>query len=632
MIYWIFVQIWEWRMSPNKLPQGQLDHLLMLYNQLEAEGQTLPTLTRVMTLLATLPKDWQQLVTHQVLNQPAIANITWAVATAAIGNHWDGLQAYKKHPHPQTKVNKLSAVQCKGPNQTLQQQMAPHQGSLSKVSQKKGKGKAHARGTQGKGQKAWKPHVNFLEQQAAFDHTAMLTEESHAAPTLHMVLSIRPSGISTQVETESQISSTGTNSMWPTFNAAMCLADCIREHSMGSVQALETLMMTAPISQVVQQSIYPSALNPTPDYDADDLSCGYTEEEHYMTRVNNLIAGGCTHWPTKIKQANTDVELTWDMMEDDNNLSLFGDNDDSIMDLVDAGNSYGDKYISSPLTNALINCPSVHVCKINAAEAVVGRELLQKLTCNHTHKKCNCRTLNWDWMLDSRATVHITPYMTNFIDYVPALVKGNVRTAEGPTDLIVEGSGTVLIQHVFHYKGKSHKELLQLQEVLYIPGVIAHFTSLVRLLKEGLHVYGDAAGMNLFSRENNNVPLMRAEPWDSEMLFWLKAEQPSLNGVESVFMIDYDLLHRCLGHPSKDMQKQTQWHTAGLPDVKIPHKMPICPGCALGKMSQQPFPSSGKQAAQPLIKIHSNLKSFPIESYHRWKYFISFINDNTSFA
>jgi len=300
-IYQIFVQIWEWRMSPNRASKGQLNHLLMLYNQLEAEGQTLPTLTKVMTLLNTLPKDWQQLVTHQVLNQPAVANITWAVVTAAIGNYWDGLQAHKKHPHPQTKVNKLSAVQCKGPNQTLQQQTVPYQGSLSKAPQKKGKGKAHTRGAQGKGQKVWKPHVNFLEQQAAFEHTAMLMEESRSAPTLHMVLSIRPSSISTRVKTKSSISSTGTNSMWPTFNATMRLADRIGECSMGSVQALETLMMTAPISQVVQQSIFPSMLNPTPNYDANDLSCSYTEEEHYTTQVNDLIAGGCTHWPTKIK-------------------------------------------------------------------------------------------------------------------------------------------------------------------------------------------------------------------------------------------------------------------------------------------------------------------------------------------
>jgi len=555
MIYQIFVQIWEWRMSPNRLPQGQLDYLLMLYNQLEAEGQTLPTLTRVMTLLAALPKEWQQLVTHQVLNQPAVANITWTVATAAIGHYWDGLQTHKKHL--QTKVNKLSAVQRKGPNQTLQQQMAPYQGSLSKVPQKKGKGKACARGAQGKGQKAWKPCVNFLEQEAAFEHTAMLTEESRSAPTLHMVLSIRPSGISTQVKTESSISSTGTNSMWPTFNATMRLADRIRERSMGSIQALETPMMTAPISQVVQQSIFPSVLDPTPDYDANNLSCGYTKEEHYTTQVNDLIAGGCTHWPTKIKQANTDVELTWDMMEDNNNLSLFGEGDDSIMDLIDQGNGYGEEYVSSPLTKTLINCPSVHVCKINAAEAVVGKALLSKLTCNHTHNKCNCRTLNRDWMLNSGATVHISPYMANFIDYIPALVKGNVCTAEGPTDLVVEGSGMVLIQHVFHYKGKLHKELLQLQEVLYIPGVIAHFASLVCLLKEGLCIYGDAAGMNLFIGENNDVPLMRAEPWDSKMLFWLKAEQPSLNGVESVFTTNYDLMHHRLGHPSKDVQKQT---------------------------------------------------------------------------
>jgi len=109
----------------------------------------------------------------------------------------------------------------------------------------------------------------------------MLMEESRAAPTLHMVSSIGPSGISTRVETESSISSTGTNSMWPTFNAAMHLADCIGERSIGSIPALEMPMMTAPISQVVQQSIFPSALDPTPDYNADKLSCGYTKEEHY---------------------------------------------------------------------------------------------------------------------------------------------------------------------------------------------------------------------------------------------------------------------------------------------------------------------------------------------------------------
>ena len=72
------------------------------------------------------------------------------------------------------------------------------------------------------------------------------------------------------------------------------------------------------------------------------------------------------------------------MMEDDNSLSLFGEGNNSIMDLIDQGNGYGEEYVTSPLTKTLINCPSVRVCKIDAAEAVVGRVLLSKLTCNYT--------------------------------------------------------------------------------------------------------------------------------------------------------------------------------------------------------------------------------------------------------
>jgi len=34
---------------------------------------------------------------------------------------------------------------------------------------------------------------------------------------------------------------------------------------------------------MVQQSIFPSVLDPTSNYNADDLFCGYTKEEHYMT-------------------------------------------------------------------------------------------------------------------------------------------------------------------------------------------------------------------------------------------------------------------------------------------------------------------------------------------------------------
>ena len=48
--------------------------------------------------------------------------------------------------------------------------------------------------------------------------------------------------------------------------------------------------------------------------------------------------------------------------------------------------------------------------------------------------------------------------------------------------------------------------------------------------------------------------------------------------------------------------------------------------------SSEFFSSLQLAISKPLIKIHSNIKSFPIESYHRYKYLISFVDDNLSFA
>ena len=66
--------------------------------------------------------------------------------------------------------------------------------------------------------------------------------------------------------------------------------------------------------------------------------------------------------------------------------------------------------------------------------------------------------------------------------------------------------------------------------------------------------------------------------------------------------------------------------------VSEAERVPLCPGCALGKMHNASFPPSKNRTKERLICIHSDIKSFPIESYHRHKYFISFVDDYTSFA
>ena len=66
------------------------------------------------------------------------------------------------------------------------------------------------------------------------------------------------------------------------------------------------------------------------------------------------------------------------------------------------------------------------------------------------------------------------------------------------------------------------------------------------------------------------------------------------------------------------------------PDVYIPSNEPVCPGCQLGKQPNHPFTHNEMHATKPFELVHSDLKSFPVESYHKFKYAVIFYDDYTS--
>ena len=49
-------------------------------------------------------------------------------------------------------------------------------------------------------------------------------------------------------------------------------------------------------------------------------------------------------------------------------------------------------------------------------------------------------------------------------------------------------------------------------------------------------------------------------------------------------------------------------------------------------MPASAHPSSETQATAPFEHIYSNLKSFPMVSYYKYKYFVNFIDDYTSYV
>ena len=49
-------------------------------------------------------------------------------------------------------------------------------------------------------------------------------------------------------------------------------------------------------------------------------------------------------------------------------------------------------------------------------------------------------------------------------------------------------------------------------------------------------------------------------------------------------------------------------------------------------MTQKPFPASKTRATEPFELIHLDLKMQPVESYRRYRYTITFLDDFTSHA
>ena len=104
------------------------------------------------------------------------------------------------------------------------------------------------------------------------------------------------------------------------------------------------------------------------------------------------------------------------------------------------------------------------------------------------------------------------------------------------------------------------------------------------------------------------------------------------NYIASMSKVDYDIMHQRFRHPSKEVLQCAHKHTQHFSDIHFPTEDCICPGCVLGKMSNQAFPENERCATKPFELVHSDLKSFPVQSYWKFKYVITFYNDFTSHA
>ena len=255
--------------------------------------------------------------------------------------------------------------------------------------------------------------------------------------------------------------------------------------------------------------------------------------------------------------------------------------------------------------------------------AVCSTNKLSPFCCNN---RCECKNSEMqEWMLDSGASFHFSGDINDFVDYTQMEEEIPLRTAN--SSAIIKGKGTIILM-------LSTGEKVRIYPVFYVLGLTCKLLSLGMFLQDGFQVIGVIHFIKVI---RDSLPFLTFKPRSKrDSIYVIRAlaacDADLHSAVQSIYVIDYETMHKQLVHPSKDVLQTTRKHLKYFPQIEIPSEDHVCPGCTQGKMTNCPFPVMTQRASQPFELIHSEVKSFPVESYYRFRYVIIFFDDYSSNA
>jgi hypothetical protein len=585
--------------NPNKL----LDKMSAAFQRLSGANVTIPGPIQAMIALSALPQRWEVLV--PVITQTnELSKLCLQDVREAIVAQWQtdaSRHSGNKDKKPQN-AHKLSNVKRKrGDPSFSSQQQGNNQQQQQNGDKPRQRGK---RGGKGKG----KGKASDGHSHAHISHIADVA--SIAPPTTSTVAQMGPSGIQKRT-IFSPAPKERTPGPYKALNEALDTADT--EGVTPTIQTVKTL------EQRITEQYMDGPWSKSTNYLSDD-------EGSDIVDMSEVPAGhdGQDDWDAFAAASPSYEPLDWG--------SDFEDAEACVPSSTSSLHSIHQALVSPPPQRR----PGLKDGSCNIAPRTYT---LSSLICEHEiefalcakckEKRATSATFGPQWLLDSGASSHFTFDINDFIEYTP--LKGNERTAvkTAAHTVYAEGTGAVLITH-----WENDEEVTtRLHPVLHISTLHVRLLSMGEFLQHDWVVRGNSQAIALCN-SLTDTPYITCEPiFKGDNIFWLHAVITNVQEGQCVYTVDYDTMHKRLGHPSKDVMSQVKKHCNGAPsDFEIPKQTPVCPGCAQGKMPASSHPPSDTRAKAPFERIHSDLKSFPVVSYHKYKYFVSFLDDYTSYA
>ena len=226
--------------------------------------------------------------------------------------------------------------------------------------------------------------------------------------------------------------------------------------------------------------------------------------------------------------------------------------------------------------------------------------------------------LSSGWLLDSGASSHMCPVKNEFASIELFKEPVPISIANG-WEVKALGTGNVPLT-------LKDGTLVRMYDVLFVPDLDRRLMSISALVKKGLKIRFEKKCCVISNEESE---IVRVERDGKLYILDCKARESAFASVEPTH--EAGLWHARLGHYPISKIKKLSNCVEGLEVSKIPDDLDLCEGCANGKLSVQPFPTSryGEVKTDKILQIvHSDVMG-PMKTVSQGgaKYVVTFIDD-----
>ena len=658
-VYSMFKKVLSITVSDNTDPTIALDEMAALYDRLAVNEVSVAEHLKAMILMAKLPSSMESSVLFATAGKK-ITELNVQDLRSAIMMHWDQKSVKKQGSSAGGgNANKLSAIKRKEDNPSFSQQQsdAPSGGNDGNSEKKKTKRGKRA-GRQQAAKDAAQEHAHIASSAQVVEKTPTLTDLPRSIPD--------PRALgNTPI-----VNNNGTPA-FPQVRQALTLA-----HRMGvppNYERIRILEEVAPlgvdiaedtpvkkrklIDRIDRRSVKPSFVHKTSTISVPSASQIKELHESLEKLIDIDSAPDNIAADQGSTQTLAQADLGGPSSVSQYNQSSWYEGD--LEDMVDFEPSDDDDFnnprsVSNPLqeftcADGIINLGlanlylSIAACNYNCNPTIVPDNKCVHLrdfsACTKCKGKKSERSLKSPfWILDSGASLHFTHDLNDFIEYHPLKDEDQLTIATANSITRTKGIGVVQIVYKDEF---GHKETVRISPVYHIPDLTARLLSLGQFLQHGMTVGGDSARLTIYKHPGQVfMNFCPRRPFDSIYVVWdwletsVAPDRLHRDVIPATEDIDYDVLHRRFGHPSKQVLRNLPRSVENLPpNINIPSKdTSPCPGCAKGKMPAAPHPLRFERAKSSLELIHSDVMEYPVISYHKYKWAIVFVDDFSGFG